>query len=354
VLTKKTFTVRGREATSKVISVEHLEEGGDRLTVDTWCEGPDGLISHQSNTSTFFDLNDHIKLEAWLRNCAEWLVKLKWERPKIVKYLAQLLKVDGGAVNLLCDLNIEQPLTIVAPMFVEACGLPLTTYAIPPENRSARVPVHRAKFRFGRKEFEVDVLSVDMGVPGVIGRDLVLAALGANPEYIWDVFCSDAARVLRHASFAKQGTVLLLGSYSQPNRERLQVIRSEIGKSGFDAVLLSDFADIEYQSLPQKMLFLGSVARFVICDEFCASGHLVELQACADHKFVTALLRKDGKSPTWMNEDIAHGRDYMRVFPYSLDDELLESVKNATEWANLRVKDLAAYYNSLYPWRKAM
>lgn len=351
MLAEKKFVFSGREVTSRVISVEPLPEGGHEVTVDSACIGPDGRMHHQTNTTTFFNLDDDARMEAFLCSRAEWLSRLIWERPEIVLFVAQLQRADGNFVNLTCVIDITQPRTIIPPDFVGVCKLPRVGSVAPEENTSARIPVHRATFRFGNKQFTVDVLSLDTGAYCIIGSDLVLQAAGKNSEYLFDLFSSDVVRALRNAARAKQNTVLTLGSYSGGNLPRLQMVKGIVARCGCDPVLVSDFADIPQQSLYQKMLLLGSLSRFIICDESVASGHLIELQACADIKFVTALLRPHGKAPTWMNEDIAEGRDYMRVFPYESDQELERIIPEAITWAQKKVEEQAAYYNAKYPWR---
>ncbi len=352
MVTKKTFQIAGKEVVCTILSVEPLSEGGHRLTLDCCCANPQGQLSHQTHVTTFFDLNADAAIEHWMQGAAEWLVKLLWENPKIVMYAGQILRDDGQPLNITFQIDITRAQTIINPDYASICKLPRVGIVIPPENPSARIPVHQATFRFGKKDLTVSVLAVEIGA-NLIGSDLILKALEDNPGYLFDVFSTPATRALLNAARAKERTVLLLGSYSEPGASRLKVIKETAESHGYEAVLLSDFPDIEEQSVVQKMLLFGSFARFAVCDESAASGHLIELEACADAEFVTALLRPHGKAPTWMNEDIAEGRSYMRVFAYHSDTELSRSVSEAVEWASRKVTDLAKEHNAKYPWRKA-
>jgi hypothetical protein len=115
--------------------------------------------------------------------------------------------------------------------------------------------------------------------------------------------------------------------------------------------MLKDFVDIPQQSRFEKMLMFGSLARFIICDESAASGHLIELKACSDIGFVTAILRNQGKPVTWMNSDIAAERTYLKIFSYEDDSDMTVLVKEAVGWADKKVGERSNYYNEQYPWR---
>jgi hypothetical protein len=161
---------------------------------------------------------------------------------------------------------------------------------------------------------------------------------------------TDIVRALVGAARSKERTVLVLGSYER-GEERLKGIRRSLDEVGFEGVMLKDFVDIPQQSVFEKMLMFGSLARFIICDESAASGHLIELKACSDIGFVTAILRNHGKAVTWMNSDIASERTYLKIFSYENDSDLPVVVKESVQWADATVGERSKYYNEQYPWR---
>jgi hypothetical protein len=84
---------------------------------------------------------------------------------------------------------------------------------------------------------------------------------------------------MKAAARTKRKGVLLIGPYGQSND--LERMRLLVNGAGFSGVLLKDYPDIREQALPEKMLLLGSLCRFVICLDTQASGHTAELEACA-------------------------------------------------------------------------
>lgn len=322
------------------------------MVVQTSCGGPDGQTHYQTNSTTLTDLTGGEQLEIRLHKFAECLPKLIWEKPKAKFFVGQLLKSDGNYMNLTCSFNIAQPLTIISPEWVEIAGLPKVGIFNPPENPAINFPMHRATIRFGKRSYETNIIAANANCMCLIGANLVLEAIGERTELVFDLLLPDVVRALGNAARSKESTVLIIGSYSQKGRDKLEEIRSALAKHDLEGVVVDDFADIHQQSLFEKMLMFGSLARFIICDESVASGHLIELKACSDIGFVTAILRNQGRSVTWVNADIAADRTHMRIFPYDSDGQIGASVDDAVVWAQSKVKDRAEYYNREYPWRK--
>jgi hypothetical protein len=307
-------------------------------------------VHRQTNPITLTDPSGGQQLEAFMRGCAEWLKKLLWEKPQIIFFVAQMEKSDGAWVNLTCTFNIQQPITFVNRLWVEGAGLPQVGSFIPPENPDIALPVHRARLRFGKRTFETEVVAVNVSSSCVIGSNLVLQAAGESSRFLYDLFMTDIVRAILGAARSKERTVLILGSYER-GEERLTRIRRSLEEVGFEGVMLKDFVDIPQQSLFEKMLMFGSLARFIVCDESAASGHLIELKACSDIGFVTAILRNQGKPVTFMNSDIASERTYLRIFAYENDSDLPVVVKESVQWADSKVGERSNYYNEKYPWR---
>lgn len=348
---ERVYNVNGSEVHAAVIDVRNVPSGAVELTVRTSCKGKGGEIHHQTNEITLTDLSGGPQLENFMRSCSEWLQKLLWEQPRILMFLAQLEKEDGTYMNLTSSFNIRQPVTFIDPIIAELAGLPQVGTFHPPENIGISLPVYRAKLRFGKQAFETNVVAANVNMSCLIGSDLVIQAIGERTEFLYDLFLPDVIRAVFSAARSKERTVLILGSYSQGGRSQLEEIRTVLREMGFEGIIVDDFKDIHQQSLYEKTLMLGSLARFVVCDEIVASGHLIELKACADIGFVTAILRNEGKPVTWMNSDIAAERTYMKIFSYCDNQPLREQVREAVRWCQQKVTERADFYNQHYPWR---
>jgi hypothetical protein len=347
---KREYQIGDRKVYADVIDAKNTSTGAIEAIVRTSCDAPDGKVHHQTNSITLTDTSGWQQLEAFMSGCAEWLKKLLWEDPQIRFFVAELERAGGGWVNLTCTFNIQQSFTLIDRILVEGAGLPQVGTFIPPESPRITFPVYRARLRFGKRIFETEVLAVNVNLACKIGSNLVLQAAGENSRFLYDLFMTDIVRALIGAARSKERTVLILGSYDG-GRDRLRGIRRSLEDVGFEGVMLKDFVDIPQQSLFEKMLMFGSLARFIICDESAASGHLIELKACADIGFVTAILRNRGEPVTWMNSDIAAERTYLKIFSYEDDSDMSVVVRESVQWADAKVGERSNYYNEQYPWR---
>ena len=345
------YDIGDKNVHAEVVDATQVPSGAIDVTVRTSCPAPDGETHHQTNSTTLTDPRGGQQLEGFMRGCADWLRKLLWEQPRVMFFAAELETSGGTWINLTCTFNIQQPFTLMDRIWVEGAGLPQVGTFVPHEKQGITLPIHRARLRFGKRTFETDVLPVRTSLSCAIGSNLVLQAAGENSRFLYDLFMTDIVRALAGAARAKERTVLILGSYKDEGRERLKQIRGALQALRFEGVILDDFADIQQQSLFEKMLMFGSLARFLICDESVASGHLIELKACADIGFVTAILRARGRPVTWMNSDIAAERTYMKIIPYQDDNQIPDAVRDAVTWAEGKVDERRIYYNKEYPWR---
>jgi hypothetical protein len=349
---KRTYGIKDIQITAEVIESRQLDSGALEVTVRTGCPDQDNDNHYQTNTTTLTDVSGGAQLEDFMRSCAAWLRRLLWEKPQVRIYVAELLKTTGDIISLPCTIDVSQPNTFIHPMFVEASAAPLVGVFRPPEDPQIALPMHLIRLRFGKRVIEVSAISAAKGWHSILGGALVQQAAEGDLSVLYEVFLTDLMRALGTAARAKRKTVLILGSYSKEGRERMNRTREALETKGFVGVQLDDFADIHQQSLFEKMLMFGSLSRFLICDDSISSGHLMELKAAADIGFVTIILRPEGRSATWMNAEIAKGRDYMRVFPYKKTEEFLEIMNIATEWAEQKVAERVEYHNREYPWRK--
>jgi hypothetical protein len=218
-----------------------------------------------------------------------------------------------------------------------------------------------AAFRFGEVSFKFGVWHREVTYAEIFGnrtqefwsqaqavsraKDEVLAALAqlkraeelhiGLPEYI---------------AKSKEKTVLLLGDYDDPGTKRLRSLAAVLSDRGYDPILIKDVPDIPAQDLAQKVATIGSLARFVIVDDSTKSGHLVEVQLCRTHNWITVLFRKDGKGASWMTagasvtSNVILERTYDEGTPH-------EAIDTAVHWAEAKIGELQRKFDALFPWR---
>ena len=163
-----------------------------------------------------------------------------------------------------------------------------------------------------------------------------------------ETVAAEAARVYREARAAKDRSVLVLGE----DTTRLPVLRRIQGwlrHHDYTSMLVKDLADIEQQSVEEKVLLLASLARFVVCDDATASGHIDELRILSGSRVPTAILNPIGAGGTWMQADYERDFSFMRRFEYR--DEPDETLHELCRWAEQWIIDRRAYLDGRYPWR---
>jgi hypothetical protein len=101
--------------------------------------------------------------------------------------------------------------------------------------------------------------------------------------------------VVDYISTFKKRTVLLLGDYDSEGLLRLSEIAALLQGLNYEPLLIKDVPDIPTYSLPQKLVAIGAVARFVVIDDSSKSGHLTEVEICKNNDWVTILLRAGGQ-----------------------------------------------------------
>lgn len=279
---ERVYDFSGREVRAKILESHSMPTGAIEILVQTSCLAPDGQLHHQTNSATLTDGPNGSQFETYMTQFASWLQTLLWDKPTVTLFFVELETPGGKRANLMCSFNVSQPFTIISPDWVRLAELPQTGVFNPPENPNIAFPVHRAKLYFGKRLFDVNVVAANANTQCVVGADLISQAVGQRTELIFDLFRPDLVRALVNATRLKQSTVLVLGSYKDEGRRKLENMRSALAESGQVGVILDEFVDIHEQSLFEKMLMFGSLARFVICDESAASGHLIELKACSE------------------------------------------------------------------------
>lgn len=159
---------------------------------------------------------------------------------------------------------------------------------------------------------------------------------------------ADAARVYHRARAAKEQSVLVLGE----DTSRLPVLRDIQGwlrDHDYSSVIVKDLADIEQQSVEEKVLLLASLSRFIVCDDATASGHIDELRILTGARLPTVILNPAGSGGTWMQADYEHDYSFMRRFEYRSSPR--DALHGACRWAEQSIIDRRKYLNGRYPWR---
>ena len=88
--------------------------------------------------------------------------------------------------------------------------------------------------------------------------------------------------------------------------ERLSHISSTLRQLGYEPLLVKDVPDIPAYDIPQKVVAVGTIARFVVIDDSSKSGHLAEVEICRRNDWVTILLRAGGRGGSWMTAGASH------------------------------------------------
>jgi len=156
--------------------------------------------------------------------------------------------------------------------------------------------------------------------------------------------------IAEYARSRKKKTVLVLGDYSASGLERLDAIGACLGDLGYDPLLVKEVPDIFGTDLQQKVVILGSLARFTVIDDSAPSGHLTEVQIAQQNRWITVLFRSDGKSSSWMTAGLSATSTVLLEQEFSLRAPC-EGVRAAVAWAESRLKELQQKYDELYPWR---
>ena len=203
-----------------------------------------------------------------------------------------------------------------------------------------------AAFRFGQVAFKIGQWQREVEYAEIFGKreaefwskeqaiarakDEVLAALAQTKR-------ADARHLTlpEYITKFKERTVLLLGDYDGGGLERLNKMADALTSRGYDPIMIKDLPDQPVQDLSQKVATVGSLARFVIVDDSTKSGHLVEVQLCRLHNWITVLLRKGGKGASWMTAGASITSNVILEQEYD-ETNLVESLAKAAQWAEER------------------
>ena len=177
----------------------------------------------------------------------------------------------------------------------------------------------------------------------------------AKDEVLAALFLAQQAKksditIAEYVSSFHQKTVLVLGSYDTDGDSRLQSICKVLKELNYDPVLIKDIPDFEQYDLPQKVVVIGSVSRFIIVDDSSPSGHLTEMELCKSNRWVTVILRVGGRGSSWMTAGASISSNVILEADYDLLDPK-PAILDATAWAEQHLDKLKQQLNPIYPWR---
>ncbi|MBI3775971.1 MAG: hypothetical protein HY273_10540 [Gammaproteobacteria bacterium] len=148
----------------------------------------------------------------------------------------------------------------------------------------------------------------------------------------------------------KSKTILVLGDYDPEGSNRLHGIAQSLVALGYDPILVKDIPDHPHHDLPQKVVAIGAISRFVIVDDSSKSGHLLEVQLCKINNWVTVLLRAGGVGGSWMTAGASHASNVINELPYDPSSPS-HAIGNAVQWAEAKLQELQRKFEGTYPWR---
>jgi hypothetical protein len=217
--------------------------------------------------------------------------------------------------------------------------------------RVNRVPLFQARIKFGAYETETSIAPSEHGVPAcILGGDFFQKALRGREEVISELIMPEHFRTLVNAARCKKKCVLIAGKYGE-HRSRLESIKQALNSLNLVGLILDEFPDIEEQPLAEKMVTYASMCRFVIVDDLVPSGHINELDICHERKYVTAVLRLEGKPSTAMQANVGDEVAFIKEFAYG-ENELQDAVIEAAKWGDETVNERSRALNRRYrDWR---
>ncbi|MFZ2541276.1 MAG: hypothetical protein WAW75_05815 [Gallionella sp.] len=148
----------------------------------------------------------------------------------------------------------------------------------------------------------------------------------------------------------KSKTVLVLGDYDADGIGRLKLISQALSALGYEPVLVKDIPDHPHHDIPQKVVAIGAISRFVVVDDSSKSGHLLEVQLCKQNNWVTVLLRAGGVGGSWMTAGASHASNVINELSYDPSSSQ-QAISDAVQWAEAKLQEMQRKFESTYPWR---
>jgi len=355
-ITKK-FEVSGKEILSEIVKDEETPEYRAfhfRTSCQSLRWGTRTVVFSLTCYNNSKAENALDTLERHRSEQAKIIVKIEsGEIPEISPSLLGILiqGPTGRKINTIAQPDLSLSPSLLSKQVIEFLELePFQKSSF--QERLISAPLFKITISFGKLNIETMVAPSEHGSPAcILGGDFFQKVLRGNQNLIQEMVMPDEWRALASAARCKKRHVLIAGQYGE-NRPRLERIKKSLSSLGFTGLILDEYPDIEEQSLPEKMVTYASICRFVIADDFLPSGHIEELSICSERRFVTAILRSNGRASTTMQASITDDVSFMREFSYALDAQLETTVLEAARWAHQSVTERAIMLNHKFSsWR---
>jgi hypothetical protein len=294
-----------------------------------------GYVSTQFGTAIEYIPSDSTSVEIVLGS--QRAEDLLFDAPKKIRDVGPLF-IIGGAMCSMTNINLEGAFPLRLGKETASVSLFNMSFQSGPWKRD----IHYAQL-FGTRKAE------DWSMVQAVARakDEVLAALVEIQR------AEDGGVTLdQYIASHKERTVLVLGDYSPEGLARLSAITTELDSLGYKSILIKEIPDHLYQDMPQKVVAIGAIARFVVVDDSSRSGHLAEIPLCKQNNWVTIIMRLDGVGGSWMTAGASVFSNVILELPYS-EAHIRDALVEGTKWAEKKLEALKQNLSSIYPWRQA-
>lgn len=356
---KKEFTIDGLNIVSEVIDIVLGEQGAivttiktsfgsrSKVTNHTDCIGESGykdrLYKVQESNAELFAreirgvANQPMVFQGiriYLESKNEWSAVL-------------LSSVDEGLSNTAIQKGLEVALGL------PSAGMCVVTNA--GTGYSEKCETFHARIKLWDEVYEdFRVVPVDMQNPCVLGRDVISKVKSQDSRSYYKLLDNDLDRAIRNGVRSKENTILLIGSFQDDDRKKLEKVREVLFINGYRGITLDDFTDIEDQTLEEKLILYASLSKFVLCLDINPAGHYVELITCARCGFITSIILGgkygEGFTSSFMISDLAIRNSFIR-FTEIKDDDISFAIEDSIKWAEEEARRKANLLNGQYPWR---
>ena len=356
----RTFCFEGLEIESSVIEDKCLDDGGRAFLIQSSCNGR--VATNWTSCGLGISNFDKVVTSSQEANAKRFARELRGVQPPMppafVGLRFQPSTTDTWSATFMSAVNLDLETTLVAREIAEFCKFPRAGTSHQLTDRYGNV-VHAdgllARIKFGDLEFEQEVCALELGDGPmcVVGQNMVtyMRNLGADAYYRF--VDHDVSRLHRDALRGRFNSVLLVGPFGEEGRRALSELRQILFDRGYRGVLLDEFPDAPDQSLDQKLMFLASLCRFVICVDSSAAGHYLELELCARFNLVTAVITAAGyrgRLSSAMLYDLELRSPYLKAFDCA-SDNVPGAVGQIIEWAENTAEQKSIDYDRIYDWR---
>ena len=208
---------------------------------------------------------------------------------------------SGASQHTNCLIDTGADLSILPQTLADRLGLwPEGFLTISTMTNHMQVPLVSVIVQLNDQDFTIRPAVFQHIDQPILGWDIIKKGF-RHPVFI-NLVVGDVIHILDAIPSLKKNTVLVLGQDTS-EIDRLRSIQAKLRGLAYSGIITKDIADIDIQSVEEKVNMLASLSRFVICENSVISGHVDELKICAANRFVTAILQQEGMGATWMQAD---------------------------------------------------